>query len=184
MASAMQSVAVIQEVPILPRAQASHRPGSETRGREATHVSSRVEPVSRVGIAPRKVCERRGPAREHHPRRPEPWGGNRGQSPAAGTPSLPRRSRRARAEATGVVDQSRRSTGAHGNACAPPRPPGSASAEQGGAAHAAGRPPRAHRSPRHGPPPRRVDPPRTLTNCLNTDSQKARKCRGMCSESV
>ncbi len=27
-------------------------------------------------------------------------------------------------------------------------------------------------------------PPRTLTNCLNTGSQKARKCRGMCSESV
>jgi len=26
--------------------------------------------------------------------------------------------------------------------------------------------------------------PRTLINCLNSGSQKARKCRGMCSESV
>ena len=26
--------------------------------------------------------------------------------------------------------------------------------------------------------------PRTLINCLNTGSQKARKCRGMCSENV
>jgi hypothetical protein len=27
-------------------------------------------------------------------------------------------------------------------------------------------------------------PSRTLINCLNTGSQKARKCRGMCSENV
>ncbi len=69
----MTSVEVIQEVQSLPRATASHQPGSETRWREETHVRSRVEHVSRVGIAPRKWCESRGPAREHHPRRPEPW---------------------------------------------------------------------------------------------------------------
>ncbi len=28
------------------------------------------------------------------------------------------------------------------------------------------------------------NPPRTLINCLNTGDQKARKCRGMCSESA
>ena len=72
MASSMQSGEGIQEGTILPRAQASHRPGSETRWREATNVRSRVEHVSRVGIEPRKVCERRGPARETPPRRPAP----------------------------------------------------------------------------------------------------------------
>jgi len=161
MVSSIQSVEGIQGVNILPRAQASHRPGSETRWREATHVRSRVEHVSRVGIEPRKWCESRGPARDNHARRPEPRGGNRGQAHAAGTPSLPRRSRRDRAEATGVGGQSMLIKGAHGNACEPHRPPVSASAEQCGAAHAAGRPPRAHSSPRQGPPPRRVDPHRT-----------------------
>ena len=112
----MQSGEGIQEVKILPRAQASHQPGSDTRWREETHVSSRVEHISRVGIAPRKVCESRGPARENHPRRPAPRGGNRGPSHAAGTPSLPRRSRRDRGEATGVVDQIMRKKGEHGNA--------------------------------------------------------------------
>ena len=68
----MKSVEGIQAVKILPRAQASHRPGSATRWREATNVSSRVEHVSRGGIEPRKVCESRGPARDNHPRRPEP----------------------------------------------------------------------------------------------------------------
>ena len=56
----MKPVEGIQEVKILPRAQASHQPGSETRWREETNVRSRVEHVSRVGIAPRKLCERRG----------------------------------------------------------------------------------------------------------------------------
>ena len=68
----MKSVEVIQEVKILPRAQASHRPGSETRWREETNVRSRVEQGSRVYIEPRKLCEIRGPARDNHPRRPAP----------------------------------------------------------------------------------------------------------------
>jgi len=68
----MKPVEGIQEVKILPRAQASHQPGSETRWREETNVRSRVEHVSRVGIAPRTWCERRGPARENHPRMPAP----------------------------------------------------------------------------------------------------------------
>jgi hypothetical protein len=80
MASVMQSGAGIQEVNILPRAQASHQPGSDTRWREATHVRSRVEHVSRVGIAPRKGWARRGLARENHPRRPEPRGGGTADS--------------------------------------------------------------------------------------------------------
>src|SRR5213593_3532395 len=73
MASLMKSVEVIQEVKFLPRAQASHRPGSETRWRKETNVRSRVEQVSRVCIEPRKLFESRGPARDNHPRRPEPW---------------------------------------------------------------------------------------------------------------
>lgn len=68
----MKSVEVIQEVQILPRATASHQPGSETRWREETNVRSRVEQVSRVCIEPRKLFESRGPARDNHPRRPEP----------------------------------------------------------------------------------------------------------------
>jgi hypothetical protein len=80
---------------VLPRATASNQPGSKTRWREATNVRSRVEHVSRVGIAPRKVLARRGPARDNRPRRPAPrGGGHRGPSHAAGTPYLPRRSRR------------------------------------------------------------------------------------------
>jgi hypothetical protein len=38
-------------------------------------------------------------------------------------------------------------------------------------------------APRSAPAPASPGP-RTLINCLNTSSQKARKCRGMCSESV
>jgi hypothetical protein len=72
MASSMKSVAVIQEVQILPRAKASHRPSSETRWREETNVRNRVEQVSRVCREPRKLFASRGPARENHPRRPEP----------------------------------------------------------------------------------------------------------------
>ena len=101
----MKSVEVIQEVKILPRATASHQPGRETRWREETNVRSRVEQVSRVCIEPRKLFESRGPARDNHPRRPDPWGGNRGQFHAAGTQYLPRREWQDRAEATGVVDQ-------------------------------------------------------------------------------
>jgi hypothetical protein len=72
MASSMKSVEVIQKVKILPRATASHQPGSETRWREETNVRSRVEQVSRVCIEPRKLFESRGPARDNHPRRPDP----------------------------------------------------------------------------------------------------------------
>ena len=69
----MKPVEVIQEVKILPRAKASHQPGSETRWREETHVRNRVEHVSRVCIEPRKLFESRGPARDNHPRMPDPW---------------------------------------------------------------------------------------------------------------
>src|SRR5215510_13144561 len=69
----MRSVDAIQEVQVLPRATASHQPGSKTRWREATNVRSRVEQVSRVCIEPRKLFESRGPARDNHPRTPEPW---------------------------------------------------------------------------------------------------------------
>ena len=69
----MKSVEVIQKVKILPRATASHQPGSKTRWREATNVRSRVEQVSRVRIEPRKLLESRGPARDNHPKMPEPW---------------------------------------------------------------------------------------------------------------
>src|SRR5712691_13098817 len=73
MASSMKPVEVIQEVQILPRAMASHQPGSKTRWREETNVRNRVEQVSRVCIEPRKLFESRGPARDNHPRRPDPW---------------------------------------------------------------------------------------------------------------
>jgi hypothetical protein len=69
----MKSVEVIQEVQVLPRARASHQPGSETRWREETNVRSRVEQVSRVCIEPRKLFASRGPARDNHPRGPNPW---------------------------------------------------------------------------------------------------------------
>jgi hypothetical protein len=73
MASSMKAVEVIQKVQILPRAKASHQPGSKTRWREATNVRSRVEQVSRVCMEPRKLFESRGPARDNHPRTPELW---------------------------------------------------------------------------------------------------------------
>ena len=49
----MKSIDVIQEVQILPRVAASHRPGSETRWQEETNVRSRVEQVGRPCIEPR-----------------------------------------------------------------------------------------------------------------------------------
>ncbi len=70
----MKSVNVIREVKILPRATASHQPGSDTRWREETNVRSRVEQVSRVCIEPRKLFESRGPERENHSRMPDPYG--------------------------------------------------------------------------------------------------------------
>ena len=53
MANSMKSIIVIQEVQILPRVTASHRPGSETRWQEETNVRSRVEQVGRPCIEPR-----------------------------------------------------------------------------------------------------------------------------------
>ena len=53
MANSMKSTDVIQEVKILPRVTASHRPGSETRWQEETNVRSRVEQVGRPCIEPR-----------------------------------------------------------------------------------------------------------------------------------
>ena len=53
MANSMKSTFVIQEVQILPRVTASHRPGSETRWQEETNVRSRVEQVGRPCIEPR-----------------------------------------------------------------------------------------------------------------------------------
>ncbi len=68
----MKSVEVIQEVKVLPRATASHQPGSNTRWREETNVRSRVEQVGRVCIEPRKLFESRGPVRDNHSRMPDP----------------------------------------------------------------------------------------------------------------
>ena len=68
----MKAVDVIQKVRVLPRATASHQPGSETRWREETNVRSRVEQVSRVCMEPRKLFESRGPARENRPGMPDP----------------------------------------------------------------------------------------------------------------
>jgi hypothetical protein len=66
----MKAVAVLQKVQILPRAKASHQPGSKARWREETNVRSRVEQVSRVCMEPRKLFESRGPARDNHPPAP------------------------------------------------------------------------------------------------------------------
>jgi hypothetical protein len=49
----MKSTDVIQEVQILPRVTASHRPGSETRWQDERNVRSRVEQVGRPCIEPR-----------------------------------------------------------------------------------------------------------------------------------
>lgn len=49
----MKSIIVIQEVQILPRVTASHRPGSETRWQDERNVRSRVEQVGRPCIEPR-----------------------------------------------------------------------------------------------------------------------------------
>ena len=69
----MKAVEVLQKVQILPRAKASHQPGSKARWREETNVRSRVEQVSRVCMEPRKLFESRGPARDNHPQPPELW---------------------------------------------------------------------------------------------------------------
>jgi len=154
----MKSVEVIQEVKILPRATASHQPGSETRWREETNVRSRVEQVSRVCIEPRKLFESRGPARDNHPRRPDPrvweprtvsrrWN-------AVSAPSLSaRRGRghRGRRPDHAEKGRTRELVRASSASCL-------YIADQCGAKCSAGSPPRDQSSPRKGPPPRRVDP--------------------------
>jgi len=171
MASSMKSVEVIQKVKILPRATASHQPGSATRWREETNVRSRVEHVSRVGIEPRKVCESRGPARENHPRRPEPrvweprtvsrrWN-------AVSAPSLRARQgggHRGRRPDHGEQGRTRELVSASSASCL-------YSAEQCGAQSAAGSPPRDYSSPRKGPPPRRVDPSTHKAGTTGTEGQ-------------
>jgi hypothetical protein len=154
----MKSVEVIQEVQVLPRATASHQPGSETRWREETNVISRVEQVRRVCMEPRKLFESCGPARDNHPRGPEPrvweartvscrWnavsalsvlarqgGGHRGRRPDHADTGITRELVRASsASCLEVADQCR-------------------------ARNSAGSPPRDQSSPRKGPRPRRVDP--------------------------
>jgi hypothetical protein len=111
----MKSVEALQEVQVLPRATASHQPGSKTRWREATNVRSRVEQVSRVCIEPRKLFESRGPARDTPPGHLRRGRGNLGQSQCAGTQYRLGRVRRDRAEATGVVDQIMLVKGEHGD---------------------------------------------------------------------
>jgi len=167
----MKSVAGIQEVQILPRATASHQPGRETRWREATNVRSRVEHVSRVGIEPRKWCESRGPARENHPRRPEPrvweprtvsrrWN-------AVSAPSL-----RAR---QGGGHRGRRPEHADQGRTRELVSAASASwleiADQCGAKSSAGSPPREQSAPRQGSSPRRVEPSTQNAGTTGTEGQ-------------
>jgi len=154
----MKSVEVIQEVQILPRAQARHRPGSETRWREGTHVRSRVEHVSRVGIEPRKVCARRGPARDNHPRRPDPrvWEPrtvSRRWNAVSAPPLSARRGRGHRGRRPDHTEKgiTRERVSASSASCL-------YIAEQCGAKCSAGSPPCDQSSPRKGPLPRRVDP--------------------------
>ena len=171
MASSMKSVEVIQKVKILPRATASHQPGSETRWREATNVRSRVEQVSRVCIEPRKLCESRGPARDNHPRRPDPrvweprtvsrrWN-------AVSAPSLwarqggGHRGRRPDHADTGIARELVRASSA---SCL-------YIADQCGAQCSAGSPPRDQSSPRKGPPLRRVDPSTQNAGTTGTEGQ-------------
>ena len=171
MASSMKSVEVIQKVQILPRATASHQPGSETRWREATNVRSRGEQVSRVGIEPRKVFESRGPAGDNHPRMPEPrvweprtvsrrWN-------AVSAPSL--RARQGgghRGRRPDHVDQgrTRELVRASSASCLE-------IADQCGAKGSAGSPPREQSSPRTGPPLRRVDPSTHNAGTTGTEGQ-------------
>src|SRR5207245_7269818 len=157
-ASSLKSFAGIQEVQTLPRATASHQPGSETGWREATNVRSRVEQVSRVGIEPRKWCESRGPARENHPRRPEPrvweprtvsrrWN-------AVSAPSLRARQgggHRGRRQDHADQGRTRELVSASSASCL-------YIADQCRDKSSAGSPPRDQSSPRKGPPLRRVDP--------------------------
>ena len=167
----MKSVEGIQEVKILPRAPASHQPRSETRWREETTVRSRVEHGSRVGIAPRKLWESRGPARENHPRRPEPRVGEprtvSRRWHAVSAPSLWARQgggHRGRSPDHAEQGRTRERVSASSASCL-------SSADQGGAPGAAGSPPRDPSSPRKGPPLRRVAPSTHHAGTTGTEGQ-------------
>ena len=159
MASLMKSGEVIQKVQVLPRAKASHQPSSKTRWREETNVRNRVEQVSRVCIEPRKLFASRGPVRDNHPRMPDPrvWEPRTvsGRWNAVSAPSLwarqggGHRGRRPDHVATGITRELVRASSA---SCLE-------IADQRGAEHSAGSPPRDQSSRRKGPRPRRVDPP-------------------------
>jgi len=159
MASLMKSVDVIQKVQILPRATASHQPGSKTRWREETNVRNRVEQVSRVCIEPRKLFESCGPIRDNHPRMPDPrgwkpWTVSCRWNTVSALPLLARQSRGHRGRrpdhaGKGITRELVRASSA---SCLE-------IADQRGAEHSAGSPPRDQSSRRKGPRPRRVDPP-------------------------
>jgi hypothetical protein len=154
----MKSVDAIQEVKVLPRATASHQPGSKTRWREETNVRSWVEQVSRVCMEPRKLLESRGPARDNHPWTPEPWVWEprtvsvRWNAVSAWSlvarPDGGHRGRRPDHVDTGIARELVRASSA---SCLE-------IADQGRAARSAGSPPRDQSSPGKGPWPRRVDP--------------------------
>lgn len=154
----MKSVDVIQEVRVLPRATASHQPGSNTRWREETNVRSRVEQVSRVCMEPRKLFASCGPARDNHPRTPEPWVWEprtvsvRWNAVSAWSlvarPDGGHRGRRPDHVDTGIARELVRASSA---SCL-------AIAEQYGGAPSVGSPPRDQSSRRKGPLPRWVDP--------------------------
>ena len=167
----MKSVEVLQEVKIRPRATARHQPGSKTRWREETNVRSRVEQVSRVGIEPRKWFDSRGPARDNHPRRPEPrvweprtvsgrWNAVSARSLWA-RPGGGHRGRRPDHADKGIA---RELVSASVASCLQ-------SADQCGATCSAGSPPRDQRSPRKGPPLRRVDPATKNAGTTGTEGQ-------------
>lgn len=167
----MKSVEVIQEVQILPRATASHQPSSETRWREETNVRSRVEQVSRVCIEPRKLFASCGPARDNHPRVPEPqgWetrtvscGWNAVFAPSLmARPGRGHRGRRPDHAAKGITRELVRASSA---SCLE-------FAEQYGGESSGGSPPRDQSSHRKGPPPRWVDPRQQNTGTTGTEGQ-------------
>ena len=116
MANSMKSTVVIQEVQILPRVTASHRPGSEARWQDEMNVRSRVEQVGRPCMELRNRVY-------FVVQNARPWTGkgiNAKRTPEsvrreprtvstcwnATSEATPRRRGQVAKEATGVVDQS------------------------------------------------------------------------------
>ena len=154
----MKSVEVIQEVQVLLRATASHQPGSKTRWRAETNVRNRVEHVSRVYMEPRKLCASGGPARENHPRVPDPWACETrtvsvrwNAVSALSLSARPGRGHRGRRPDQVAQGRTRELVSASAASCLE-------IAEQYGADASVGSPPRDQSSRRKGPRPRRVDP--------------------------